>query len=190
MALDLLQLTPRGNIGGIEIEATLEEVYADVLHTTQHPVEVGAPITDHAFKRPVEVVLRCGWSNSSLNAMVGAVTALFSGSLSNADYVSGVYSQLVALQESRELFDLTTSKRQYYNMQIVALQCKVDEKTSNVLMCSATCREIIIVQTQSTTLPEKENQADPQSTASTESTGTKQAVSATPSPGGSAPIGN
>lgn len=187
--LDFLQLTPKGNIGGIEIPATLEEIYIDTLQTTMHPVEVGAEITDHSFKRPMEVILRCGWSNSSLDAMFGMVSALFSGELSASDYVSGVYSQLVALQESRQAFSITTSKRQYKDMLIIALQVHVDEKTNDVLFCTATCRQIIIAQTQATTLPPKENQADPASTAATENTGTKQAIPATPSPGGSAPIG-
>lgn len=183
--LDFLQLIPKGSIGGISIEATIEEVYADVLHMTQHPVEIGAPITDHAYKRPMEVVIKCAWSNGSIEAAIGMVSALFSGSMSGQDYVSGVYSQLLALQESRELFEIVTTKRQYSNMQIVALQCKVDERTSSILSVIATCREIPIVYTQATTLPPKENQASPQQTASTESTGAKSAVSATPSPGGS-----
>lgn len=187
--LDFLQLTPKGNIGGIEIQATLEETYIDVLQTTTHPVEVGAEITDHAFKRPKDVIIRCGWSNSGLEALVGMVSALFSGELSVSDYVSGIYSQLLALQESRVPFDITTSKRQYKNMLIIALMVKVDEKTSEALFCTATCREIIIAQTQATTLPPKENQQAPESTAATENTGTKQAAPATPSPGGSAPIG-
>lgn len=189
-ALDFLQITPKGNIGGIEIQATLEELYSDVLHTTQHPVEIGAPITDHAYKRPMEVVIKCGWSNSGIDALVSTVTSLFSGDLSMTDYVGGIYSQLLALQESRQPFDITTTKRIYSNMLIVALMSRVDEKTSNVLMVTATCREMLIVETQATTLPPKENQASPQETASAENAGVKKAVAATPSPGGSAPIGN
>lgn len=187
--MDFLQLTPKGNIGGIEIHAVLREVYIDTLQATQHPVELGAPITDHAFRRPSEVIIQCGWSNSGLDAFASTIAQFFSGQLSASDYVGGVYSKLLALQQSRVPFTITTSKRQYSNMLIAALQVTTDEKTSNVLLCQATCREIIIATTQTTTLPAKENQANPQSTAGVENTGTKQPVPATPAPGGSVPIG-
>lgn len=186
---DLLNLTPRGNIGGIDIHATIEEIYTDTLQSTMHPIERGAPITDHAFKRPSEIVIRCGWSNSGLDAFAAMIQSLFSGEMSASDYVSGVYSKLLALQESRQPITVTTSKRIYKDMLIASLLVKVDEKTSSVLMCVATLRQILIVSTQATSLPPKENQANAASTAGTENTGVKQAVPATPAPGGSAPIG-
>ena len=189
MMFDLLNLTPRGNIGGIDIHATLEEIYTDTLQATMHPVERGAPITDHSFKRPAEIVLRCGWSNSGLDAFASMIASVFSGELSASDYISGVYSKLLAIQESRQPITVTTSKRIYKDMLIASLMVKVDEKTSNILMCVATLRQVIMVSTQATTLPPKENQANAASTSGTENTGVKQAVPATPSPGGAAPIG-
>lgn len=191
MALtDLLLLTPRGNLGGIEIQASLEEILTDNLTVTEHPVELSpiglnAAINDHAYKQPSEVVLRCGWSNSSPQALSGAISAVFGGgSMSAADYVSAVYSQLLALQESRVPFSITTSKRQYQSMLLVALQVTTDAKTSQALMVSATCKQVIIVETKATTLPPRSSQANPASTAEVENTGTAQAQPGTPSPGG------
>jgi len=189
MALfDLLSFAPKGKIGGIEIAAMLEEIHSDTLQVTEHPVELGAAITDHAYKRPCEVVIRCGWSNSTLSAFVSAISSLFSGSMSASDYVSSVYSQLLTLQESRVPMDITTSKRQYSNMLITSLQVTTDQRSSAVLMVQATCRQIIIVQTQATTLPAKENQANPASTAAIEDTGYKQCRPAIPMSGGAVPI--
>jgi hypothetical protein len=34
------------------------------MEITDHPVETGSSITDHAYKRPSEVVIRCAFSNS------------------------------------------------------------------------------------------------------------------------------
>lgn len=185
---DFLTLTPRSMIGPVEIAAALEEVLSDSLQVTEHPVEIGAAITDHAYKRPSEVVLRCGWSNSSLDAISAAVTSFFSsGGLTLADYVSGVYSQLLALQESRVPFDITTTRRRYSNMLITGLQVTTDSRSSNALMVQATCRQIIIVSTQSTTLPPREDQASPADTAEVENAGVKQVAPATPSPGGALP---
>lgn len=182
--LDFIQLTPRSSIGGIEIQATLEEIHNSTVQITEHPVELGAEITDHAFKKPEEVVLRCAWSNSSPQALLGSVQRLFSGDLSGSDYVSDVYSQLRALQDLRAPFEIVTTTRRYQNMLITALQVTRDQKTGNALVCTATCREVIIVQTKATTLPPRQDQASPEETAEVEDRGTVQAVPATPSPGG------
>lgn len=185
---DLLLLTPKGAIGGIEIQATLEEVLTDTLEVTNHPVELGAEITDHAYSRPAEVVLKCGWSNSSIGSLVSTVSALFNGgSLSMNDYITSVYSQLLALQQSRATFSITTSKRQYKNMLLTGLQTTTDNKTNSVLMVTATCREIIIVETSAMTIAAPDAQANPADTAETSDTGVKLATVATPSPGGSVP---
>ena len=183
---DYLSLTSPSVIGGIEIQATLEENYSDTLQITEQPVEQGASITDHAYKRPSEVVIRCGWSNSSIDALAGTFSAFFDGgSASGSSYIDGVYSQLLALQQGRQPFTITTARRQYSNMLIVALQVTRDNRTNDLLMVSATCREIIIVSTQATTLPPSANQANPASTAETVDAGVKQPqTGATPSPGG------
>ncbi len=187
---DFLSLTPKSKIGTVEIQATLEEIYTDTVQTTEHPVQLGAAITDHAYKRPAEVVIRCGWSNSTLDALLGAISSLFDGEMSASDYVSGIYSQLLALQNARVPFDITTSKRHYTDMLITGLQVTTDQATSNVLMVTATCRQIIIVNTQVTTLPPRENQANAANTASTENAGAKQTVPAAAPPSGAVPSGN
>ncbi|MDW3684909.1 hypothetical protein RA280_24775 [Cupriavidus sp. CV2] len=171
-------------IGDIQVAVTIEETATDELTITEHPVELGAEVSDHAFKRPSELVMKCGWSNADYAALLGAFQALFSGELPTADYVNSVYSQLIALQATRTPFTVQSSRRVYQNMLLKGLTVVTDPKTSAALMVTATLREVIIVNTQATTLPPRENQADPQSTAETQNTGVKAAVPATPAPGG------
>jgi hypothetical protein len=186
--MGLLTVIPQGNIGGIAIDATLEEVLEDTLQVTEHPVEAGAMITDHSFVRPCEVVLRCGWSNASAAALLGNLTSLLSsGSLSASDYVTGVYSQLLALQQAREPVTVVTSLRQYENMMLTSVRVTRDSKTSQALMMVATLREVILVSTFTTTLPPTANQANPASTAENVNVGTTAPVPATPAPGGAVP---
>jgi hypothetical protein len=186
VAANLIQITPKSSIGGIAIQAILEETHVDRLEVTEHPVESGTPISDHSFARPTEVMLRCGWSNASTEALTGAVTALFSGGgLSASDYVLSVYSQLLALQKSRQPFSIKTTKRSYDNMMMPSLYVTTDEKTSQALLVTATCREVIIATTQSTTLPAQSKQTDPSSTAETQNLGSATVVPGTPAPGGS-----
>ncbi|MGN5479530.1 phage baseplate protein [Cupriavidus basilensis] len=49
---DMILLSSK-KIGDIEISATVEETYEDELQITEHPVEKGAQVTDHAFKRRI-----------------------------------------------------------------------------------------------------------------------------------------
>ena len=58
-------LSQNNTIGGIQVDTTFDEVYEDELEITEHPVEAGAQISDHAYKRNMLYQLRCGWSDSS-----------------------------------------------------------------------------------------------------------------------------
>ncbi|MBN3822355.1 hypothetical protein G3O00_01825 [Burkholderia sp. Ac-20384] len=187
MILDMITISPK-KIGSIRVQVAIEEVYNDELTITEHPVEKGAEITDHAFKRQPDVVMRCGWSNSDYEALLGAAEATFDGgSLPSAQYVNAIYSQLLALQQARTPFDVTTSRRLYQNMLLQGLRLTTDPKTSSALVLMATLKQIRIVSTQATKLPPREDQADPASTAETGNGGVKAAVPATPAPGGSVP---
>lgn len=63
-------------IGTIIPDVVVEEHHRDQLVITDHPVERGAAISDHAFKLPVEVEIRCGFSNSSAG-IEGYVQAVY-----------------------------------------------------------------------------------------------------------------
>lgn len=185
--LDIITLVPK-TIGPVKIGCTFEEAHQDELQITEHPVEKGAQINDHAFKLQPEVTIQCGWSNADLSALIGTLESIFTGGgLPSADYISTVYSQLLALQETRQPFDVVTSMRMYRDMLFKSLRVVKDQKTGEALSVTATLKQIRIVQTQATRLPPKESQASPQATAETQNTGTKAATPATPAPGGSVP---
>lgn len=150
------------SIGGFVADVTVEERHLDELTITEHPVEQGAAITDHAFKRPAVVMIRAGWSNSSLQA------------LGDPTYATRVYQQFLDLQGSRQPFDVVTGKRLYTNMLIQRLGVTTDEKTENVLMMTVECREIIIVSTQTVSVPSADQMKTPQLNAATQTDGVKQ----------------
>lgn len=202
-----LQPVPQGLIDTIPVQATFEETGTDLVTVTDHPVEAGAHITDHAYYRPAELRMQCGWSNSSPNALVGAVQNLFSGGglaqfaglsqldgsappvsgggMSVSDYVSDIYSQLLSLQQSLQPFTVTTSIRRYANMVFASLTVTRDQKTSQALMVTASFRQVIIVNTVTTTLAPIANLANPASNASTVTLGPQSVASgAAPAPGG------
>lgn len=192
MGFQNILLSPPKRIGDIEIPAIFEEVHVDSLRMTEHPVEMGAAITDHAYLQPREVLIRCGWSNATLQNFVSAIRSLsselFSSSASASavasDFVSSVYDKLRALMERRTPLYIFTGTCQYSNMLIVGLHVTRDSSTGHTLVAEIRCRQLIIVETRATTLPSKNNQARPASTASVENTGVKQLIKSTPMQGG------
>lgn len=154
------------SIGGRVPNIVIEERSFDELQITQHPVEQGAAITDHAYKLPAVVDIRAGWSNSSEQAA------------GDEAYVLEVYEDLLALQEGRELIEVNTGKRRYTNMLIASIGTITDERTETTLAVTFSLRQVIVVETQVTTVPPSDVHEDPSRTAPTGSGGTKQLQSA------------
>jgi hypothetical protein len=190
IGLDMILLATR-KLGDIAISAAIEETYSDEIVITEHPLEDGKSVNDHAYQKPREVVIKCGWSNADYSALRGSSIKQFvsdgSGSMTSGSYVDGIYSQLLKLQSDRQTFDIVTSRRKYKNMMLQALSVVNDVTTAGTLMVTATCRQVTIVETRVTTLPPRENHANPAATAETQDAGAKAATPATPAPGGAAP---
>ena len=159
-------IQPR-NIGGFVADVTIEEQHVDRMVITKHPVEQGAAITDHAYKEPAKVTIRAGFSNSSPNA------------LGNPSYVSTIYSSFLALQASRQLFDIVTGKRSYTNMLIASLIETTDIAHENAMMLVVECEEVIIATTQTVSVGSSANMANPQANAATTQAGTLNATTNT-----------
>lgn len=49
-------------IGLIIPDVVISEKHSDVLEITEHPTENGAPVADHAYKRPSELTMDVGFS--------------------------------------------------------------------------------------------------------------------------------
>lgn len=169
---------PQRTFGSISVQVAIEELHRDELFITEHPVEQGAAITDHAYKRPAELVLRMAWSNSGLGALINdftAVTSLLSGQGEGGfSYIQEIYNSILELQESRIPFDIITGKRKYTNMLIRDITTSTTEATENSLVVSIHCRQILIVQTQVVNFPDAAVMTNPQNNAATNNVGFKQ----------------
>ncbi|PWT77518.1 MAG: hypothetical protein C5B60_02475 [Chloroflexi bacterium] len=128
----------RRAIETFEAECTVSEDHDDELTITEHPVEHGAAIADHAFKRPSEVRCRIGWT---------------------ASYVGGdvaqIYEQILALQASREPFGVITGKRVYQNMLVASIRTQTNSGLAYTFLADVVLRQIIRVSTQ--TIPISSN---------------------------------
>jgi hypothetical protein len=148
----------RRRIGFILPDIVIQEQGRDELTVTQHPVEKGSPISDHAFKVPVRVDMQCGFSDSTKGKGTG--------------WSRDAYAALLMLQKLREPFSVTTGKRTYNNMLIKSIAQETDQRTEHSLMVSVGLEEVIIVSTSSTSASD---QASPESTASSTNEGNRQA---------------
>ncbi|MBC3228300.1 phage baseplate protein [Serratia fonticola] len=178
--LSVLFSQQKRRIAAIVPSVVITEKHSDTLEITEHPVEVeaGAAVNDHAFKRAAEVTMELGFAGGG--SLIDGIdtTRIFNidTGLSLGTSPEDVYKELLELQESRKPFDVITGKRSYKNMLIRAIEVTTDKTSENVLMCVLTLREVIISQTQSITVADKENMPMGLSTAPVQDTGTKTLV--------------
>lgn len=177
LGIDSILIKPKRAIGAFTAQVTVSEQHQDDLQITDHPVEQGSTISDHAYMLPATVTITAMWSNSPsdssiLNGLVRGVTGTVSGSQSlltgnSASQVKDIYAKLLELQSSRIPFDVYTGKRFYKNMMVQRMSVATDKSTENVLSVSITCRQVIIVGTRTVSVPAPiEQQAQAPATAS------------------------
>ncbi|WP_269934854.1 phage baseplate protein [Serratia liquefaciens] len=173
--LSVLFSQQKRRIGAIVPSVAISEKHSDTLEITEHPVEIGAQVSDHAYKRPSEVTMELGFAGGGSLLDFVDTTQIFdmSTGLSLGTGPSEVYQQLLDLQQTRIPFDVITGKRQYQNMLIRSIEVTTDRTSENVLMCVLSLREVIISKTQSVKVAPKSDMADGVSTAATQNTGTK-----------------
>jgi hypothetical protein len=116
---------------------TINENSIDSIEITQQPVQQGANIADHAFKKPTTLSIQI--------LMDGAPGFSLSGGLSAPQSLSTIYKNLLALQNSFIPFNCTTPKRTYYNMLFATLGVTTEKGTENILSVNATFQQIITV---------------------------------------------
>lgn len=146
---------------------TIDEDGTDEIVTTEHPVEQGAAITDHAYKRPSTLRMRVAWSNSAIE------------SGGDPNYATDVYNKILALQVAGHVFEVVTGKRLYTSMLLTVIRQHTDQETELALFLDLEFREIIIVQTAPTSVPPVQNQQIPQQTAPVQNLGSRQLAPAT-----------
>lgn len=166
-------IRPKRSFGGVVAHAIIEERHTDQVVVTEHPIEKGANIADHAYKLPVEVALTMGWSNSPAGAIIGGDASSYS--------IQEIYQAILSVQAKMLTFDILTAKRSYKDMFITGLSVLTNAETENALVIQAQCRQILFVTPEVVKLAPGAGtkQASPESTGATQSGGTRQPQDAT-----------
>ena len=170
-------------IGDLIPHIVIRESHKDELTITEHPIQLGSPIADHAFKRPAELTIECAWSDSPpARNLLDAAQNILSSTRTASSVLTGeastqskaAYALLRGLQDNRVLLDVTTGKRIYTNMLLQSLSVVTEADSENILMVTAVLREVFIVQAQTATIPlSRESHALPSQTTPPVNGGTK-----------------
>lgn len=150
-------IRPARKIGAFSATVTIDEQSQDDLEITSHPVQRGAAISDHAYRKPATLTVKCAFGDDSKPLIE-------------------IYSDLLKYQNAREPFDVVTGKRLYKNMLLKGLAQTTDAKTENILSITASLQEVVIVEVRATTVPPRARQARPGVTGATQKVGEKKAV--------------
>lgn len=151
IAAPYVLLAPAGrSIGGIVPNVTVQETISDENTITAHPVQSGAPVSDHVFANPVVCDMLVGWSDS---------TGQYPG------YVEDVYQMILALRDTRQPFDVYTGKRMLSSMLFGNITPTTDETSENALFLRVRLQQVIIADTDAAgDGSTNDNQAQPQQT--------------------------
>lgn len=146
------------NLGGLQFAVVVEEGHEDKVTITEHPVEQGAKINDHAYVEPASLTVRAGHSDSA-----------------GAGASREIYEKLLELMRKREPIEIVTGKRLYGNMLIESVSTTTDASTEHALQVTVQCREVIIVQTQTASVPPRSRHKNAGRTGGSADKGQKQA---------------
>ena len=117
------------SMGDIYFDAVFKTDHSANMMVTEHPVQTGAPIADHAYLEPEEISCEIGMTDA------------------NGDGMSvQMYQQLRELMSRREPFTLVTRLNSYPNMLITALSVPDDYTTMFALKAGIVFKQIRVVQ--------------------------------------------
>lgn len=151
----LTDFLPKRAIGAFQANVTIEETATDRLKITQHPVQQGASITDHAYMEPAELTIKVAWNDEPSKLVE-------------------IYDKFRKLQSDRIPMKVVSGKRTYQNMLVAGLTQINDSITEKMLNIIIDLQEVAITALEVVTVPPRERQAEPGKTGKTENAGKKQ----------------
>lgn len=119
-------------------DAVMTAAHEQDITKTEHPVQTGASISDHAYVRPARLTLDIGMSDA-MDAYYNPST--WTGATSKS---VSCYQTLLALQYSRIPLQITTRLRTYANMIIESLAPEESVKTIAGLRARVTFGQIFM----------------------------------------------
>lgn len=125
-------------LGPIPLDVVITEEHYSSLAITENPIEFGADVADHAYVEPKRLRMHCAIAGGPIG---GGIIHGFPSTR-----VQAAYEALVALQESREPFDIVTGLTIYENMLIESIIPFRDVRNAAILEFDVSLKEVIVVE--------------------------------------------
>ena len=134
-------LTDPANGTAITFDCTVSEQHSHDVTITEHPVEDGANVADHAQREMDSLQLSEIVSDQPivLNPDENLRPIIPGGDPRNR--AKQAYDTLLLIQQSYALLDVSTEIRDYENMMITGVSVRRDKETRNILAVDLTLRE-------------------------------------------------
>ena len=132
-------LMVKTNIGGYFFDAVFSVDTEHSLTITQHPVQTGANISDHAFVNPIRMTMQVGVSD----AMAYRAGADYGGDGGTKSVQA--YRLLCKLQELRTPMQVVTRLNTYNNMLIESIDISDDVSTLCALKATVNLVQVLVV---------------------------------------------
>lgn len=154
----------KSRIDDIELDALVSEQFSAEVDVTEHPVEKGANISDHARPRPETVTLEGVITNTPAPKTTDATTLRTQGDVTFKSRTESVdteasaraLSKMLALKDGGRLVDIVTGLRTYRSMLMTSLSIPRTAATGEALRFTAVFRQIRQVSSKSVTVTRTE----------------------------------
>lgn len=143
----------------IEFDTTPREVHTGSTTPTDHPIEDGAVVTDHAIEQPLEIELQGVITSRPITVLASERTTSFMANGLDGRPESA-WDRIRLLRTSKQLVSVFTELREYSNMMIVSDSVTRDARTGRVLDISLRLREIRLATVETTDAPEPTDPVD------------------------------
>lgn len=124
--------------GNITFDAVFRLDHRAEVVVTEHPVQSGAKIADHAYVEPLSLSMEIGMSDAVSGGAAGRSQTAF--------------QLFLDLLKRREPLRIVTRLNCYDNMIVTSLSAPDDKSTMNALRAVVTLKEVITARTQAVTL--------------------------------------
>jgi len=132
---------PRGNIGGVTIDATINDSVSYNANITQYPVEDGSFISDNITIQPYTVEIRGLISDAPI--FLPGITENSSFLTLNNSRVKDAYEKLLSLFIKKEPFTVVTGLDVYSNVFFTSFDISRDSNTGQALAFDAKFQQIL-----------------------------------------------
>lgn len=125
------------NIAGYFFDAILQTNYTRSLTITEHPIETGAAVSDHAYVNPVELVMQVGMSDVAESIVAGQFSQGSSRSITAFQVLTQLQGQLIPM-------DVFCRLGLFKNMLIETIAVPDDYTTLYGLRATVTMKEVFV----------------------------------------------